>query len=108
VVIVIGVATGVIAGVWGAWLWGLRKARGVRPELLTVGLALSPIVFFWGADLVGWPTPGSIAVSTGAVTEPADRWLLAGIEVVTAVVVVAVLVRSGVTRRLERWSGTSE
>lgn len=47
-------------------------------------------------------------MSTGEVTDPADRWLLTGIALVTAAGVVAVLVKSGVTRRLERWSRTPE
>jgi hypothetical protein len=108
VLVVVGVLAGVVYGVWAAWVWALRKAEGVLPELLLVGLALFPVVVIWGAESFGWPTPGSIAVSTGAVTEPVDRRLLAAIEVVTAVVVVAVLMRSGAMRRLERWSGKPE
>jgi hypothetical protein len=81
---------------------------GVRPELLLVGLVLGQVVYIWGAELFGWPTPVSIAVSTGAVNEPVDRRLLAGIEIVTAVIVAAVLVWSGITRRVERWSSASE
>ena len=106
--IVIGVTAGVVSGVWAAWLWGLRKAQGVRPELLVVVLTLIPIAYFWGAEAFGWPTPRTIAESYGLGPEPAGRVLLAGIEVGTAVVAVAVLVRSGVTRRLERWSSAPE
>lgn len=107
-VIVIGVMSGLLAGVWATLVWGLRKAKRVGPELLLVVLVLFQPVYFLGADAYGWPTPGSVAVSTGAVTRFADRWLLLGTEVVTAVLVVALLARAGVTRRLERWSGKPE
>jgi uncharacterized membrane protein (UPF0136 family) len=106
--VVIGVVLGTVYGVWAAWLWGLRKAQGVRPELLLVVLGLSPVVFIWGAELFGWPTPVSIAVSIGALDEPVDRRLLAWIKLGTAVVVAAVLVRSGAMRGLERWSRKPE
>lgn len=106
--IVIGVVSGGLLGVLLSALWGLRKAKGGGAELLMVALMLLPIAFFYGADLIGWPTPGSIAVSTGAVTKTADRWFLAGTQLVTAAVVVAVLVKTGVTRRLERWSRKPE
>jgi hypothetical protein len=108
VLIVIGVASGLLLGGYLTCLWGLRKSRGVRPDLLVVGLVLLPIAYFSGAEAFGWPTPGSIAVSTGAVTGFDDRWLLVGITAVTAVVTVAVLVKVGATRRLERWSVTPE
>jgi len=65
VLIVIGVTAGVVSGVWAAWLWGLRKAQGVRPELLVVVLTLIPIAYFWGAEAFGWPTPRTIAESYG-------------------------------------------
>ncbi|NEK87495.1 hypothetical protein GCU60_17275 [Blastococcus saxobsidens] len=102
--IAIGVVTGLLLGVWATCVWGLRKAKRVGPELLLVVLALSPILLSWGADASGWPTPGSIAESTGAVTDSAGHGLLVGIEFATAAVVVAVLVRAGATRRLESWS----
>jgi hypothetical protein len=105
---VIGVASGLLLGVQLAGIWGLRRSRGVWPDLLLVGLAVLPIAYFWGADAFGWPTPGSVAESSGLVNEPVDRALLAGTSLATAVVTVAVLVSSGVTRRLERWSATSE
>jgi hypothetical protein len=108
VVILFGVAPGLLLGVHLTCVWGLRKSQGVRPEALLVALTVLPIAYFWGAEAFGWPTPGSIAESTGAVTEPVDRALVAAIIVVTAVVVVAVLVRSGVMRRLESWSRASE
>ena len=73
-----------------------------------VGLVLLPIAYFSAAEAFGWPTPGSIAESSGLGTEPVDRALFAGTIVVTAVIAVAVLVRSGVTQRLERWSVTPE
>jgi hypothetical protein len=108
VLIVIGVVTGLLAGVWATGVWGLRKARTVGPELLLVVLVLSPILYFWGADAYGWPTPGSIAESADAATEPVDRWLLAGAEFATAGIVMVVLVRAGVMRRIERWSRKPE
>jgi len=108
VVFVIGVASGLLFGVLVVWLWGLRKSQGVRPVLLLVALAILPILYFGGAEVFGWPTPGSIAESFGLGPEPGDRVLFTGTIVVTAVVTVAALVRSGVTRRLERWSSTSK
>jgi hypothetical protein len=107
VVIAIGVASGLLLGVYLTCLWGLRKSRGVRPDLLVVGLVVLPVAYFGGAELFGWPTPGSIAESSGAMNG-LDRALMAGSIVVTAVAVVAVLVRSGATQRLERWSVTPE
>ena len=106
--IVIGVLSGALLGVLVSALWGLRKAKGGGAELLMVALMLLPIAFFYGADLIGWPTPWSIAVTTGAAADSADRWLLAGTQLVTAAAVVAVLVKAGMTRRLERWSRTPE
>lgn len=106
--ITIGVVTGLLAGVWATVVWSLRKAKRVGPELLLVVLALSPVLYFWGADAYGWPTPGSIAESGGAATDRAGHGLLVGIEFATAAVVVAVLVKAGVLRRLERWSKQPE
>ena len=104
----LGVASGLLVGVQLAGIWGLRRAKGVGPELLLVALVVLPILYSWGAEAFGWPTPGSIAESSGLLARPVDRALLLGTGVGTAVVVVAVLVRSGVTRRLERWSSASE
>ena len=106
--IAIGVVSGALLGVFVAAIWGLRRTGRVGPELLMVALALLPTVYFAGAGPIGWPTPGSIAESAGAVPEHSDRWLLAGTGVATAVVVVAVLVRAGVTRRLEEWARRPE
>jgi hypothetical protein len=108
VLVVIGVLAGLLWGVWMACFWGLHKSRRVWPDLLLVALLLSQVAYAWGVDGFGWPTPGSIAESIGAATGPADQWLLAGISLVTTAVVVAVLVRAGVTRRLERWSREPE
>ncbi|MCW2700767.1 MAG: hypothetical protein JWQ45_2302 [Blastococcus sp.] len=107
-VIVIGVASGLLLGVLVAWIWGLRKSQGVRPVVLLVALAVLPTAYFWGAEAFGWPTPGSIAESYGLLGKPLDRALFGGASVVTTVLTVAVLVRSGVMRRLERWSASSE
>ena len=106
--IVIGLAAGLLWGVWMACFWGLRKSQRVWPELLLVALVLSQVAYAWGVDGFGWPTPGSIAEYTGAARGQADQGLLAGLSLVTTGVVVAVLVRSGVTRRLERWSREPE
>jgi hypothetical protein len=108
VLILLGVASGLLLGVLVTCVWGLRKTRRDGAELLLVALTLLPIAYFWGADAWGWPTPGSIARSAGLLTRPADRALSVGTTIVTAVVVVALLLRWGVPRRLERWSGTSE
>jgi hypothetical protein len=102
VLIVIGVGTGLVYGVWAASVWGLRKTRRDRAQLLLVGLTSTPVLCIWGAELFGWPTPASIAVSVGAATGFADRRLLAVIEFVTAVVVLVALGRSRVTRRWRR------
>ena len=99
--------SGLLLGVLVTCLWGLRKSRRDGAELLLVALTLLPVAYFWGADTWGWPTPGSIAESSGLLAGPADRALSVGTTILTAVVVVAVLVRSGVTRRLERGSGRS-
>ena len=104
----LGAASGLFLGVLLTCLWGLRRSRRNRAELLLVALTLLPIAYFWGADAWGWPTPGSIAESSGLLTGPADRALSVGATVGTAVLVVAVLVRSRVTRRLEGWSNRSE
>ncbi len=104
----IGVVTGLLAGLWSTSFWGLRKADRILPELLVVVLALLPVAFAWGPELFGWPSPGSIAESTGAVTDRAGHWLLVTIEFGTAAAVVAVLLRTGVPRRLERWSREPE
>lgn len=105
---VIGVASGLLFGVLIVSIWGLRKSQGVLPVLLLVALAVIPMAYFGGAEAFGWPTPGTIAETFGLGTEPADRVVFTGTIVVTAVVAVAVLVKSGVTRRLERWSVTTE
>ena len=107
-VIALVLMSGLLLGGYLTCLWGLRRSRGVRPDALLVALLVLPVAYFWGAEAFGWPTPGSIARSTGAATRPVDRALFAGIVVVTALVVVTVLVRSGLARRLERWSGRSE
>ena len=107
-VVVIGVMSGLLLGVYLTCLWGLRKARGVRSDALLVVLLIAPLAYFWGAEAFGWPTPRSAAEAHGLVTGSVDRALVVGIIVVTAVVTVAVLVRTGMTRRLERWSGRSE
>ncbi len=106
--IVIGVVTGLLAGVWATCIWGLRKAKRVGPELLLVALAVFPVLYFWAAGAYGWPTPASIAESTGTVTDRAGHGLLLGIEFATTAVVVAVLVKAGLTSRLERWSRQPE
>jgi hypothetical protein len=108
VLIVLATASGLLLGGQLAGIWGLRKAERVRPELLLVALVLVPIAYFWGASAWGWPTPGSIAKDSGLLTRPVDRVLFVGVTLGTAAVVVAVLARSGVTRRMESWSRTSE
>jgi hypothetical protein len=108
VLIVLGAASGLLLGGQLACFWGVRKADRVGPELLQVALLLLPMAYFWSASLWGWPTPGSIARDAGLLTGPTARALSVGITIGTAVVVAAVLVRSGATRRLERWSSTSE
>jgi len=108
VLIGLGVASGLLLGVHLTCLWGLRRSRGVRSELLVVALVLLPVAYFWGAEAFGWPTPGSIAESSGLLTGPVDRALVVGIVVATTTVTVGVLVKSGVTRGLERWSGTAQ
>lgn len=104
VLVVIGVLLGLVLGGWLACLWGLRRARDGRPALLLVGFAVLPIACSWAAEGLGWPTPGSIARSTGAVSGAADGTVLAAVIGVSAVVVVTMLVRSGRVRRLERWA----
>ena len=106
--IVIGVVSGALLGAFVAAVWGLRRTERAGSEVLLLVLALFPALYFYGAGPLGWPTPGSIAVSAGAVTEPADRWLLTGTGVATAVVAVGVLVAAGATRRLEKWARRPE
>jgi hypothetical protein len=107
VLVLLGVASGSLTGVQLAGIWGLRRAKGVGPGLALVALVVLPIAYYWSAEAFGWPTPGSIAESSGLVPRLVDRGLLLGIGAGTAVLVVATLVRSGVTRRLESWSATA-
>ena len=104
----LGVASGLLAAVKFGALWGLRRANRAAPELLLVALVLLAVAYSWSVDAFGWPTPVSIARSSGLMTETADLWRLVGIAVGTNVVVMTVLVKSGVTRRLERWSRKPE
>jgi hypothetical protein len=104
VLIVLGVASGLLTAVKFAAVWGLRKANRVGPELLLVALLLLSIGYSWSVDAFGWPTPVSLARSSGLLTETAGLWRLVGIAVGTNVVVMTVLIRSGAVRRLERWS----
>ena len=106
--IVLGMTSGLLTGAQLAGIWGLRKAERVGPELLLIALVLLPILYYWGAEAWGWPTPGSTAESFGLPGEPVERVPFAGLAVGTMVLTVAVLVRSGATRRLEEWSRRSE
>ncbi len=106
--IVLGVASGLLTAVKFAALWGLRKANRGGSELLLVALLLLPIGYSWSVDAFGWPTIVSLARSSGSLTEPADLWRLVAIAVGTNVVVMTVLIKSGAVRRLERWSRTPE
>jgi len=108
VLVLLGTVSGLLAAVKLAALWGLRRANRAGPELLLVALVLLPIAYSWSVDAFGWPTPVSIARSSGLMTETADLWRLVGIAVGTHVVVMTVLIRSGVTRRLQRWSRVPE
>ncbi len=104
----LGVASGLLSAVEFAAVWGLRKADRVGPELLLVALVLLSIGYSWSVDAFGWPTPVSLARSSGVLTGTADLWRLAVIAVGTNVVVMTVLIKSGVVRRLERWSREGE
>jgi len=104
VLTVLFVASGLLLGVQIAFIWGLRRSRRGPSDRLLGALILFPLGYFTGASAFGWPTPGSLAESAGLLTGLADRALFVALTVVPAAVVVAVLVRSGVTRRLEEWS----
>jgi uncharacterized membrane protein len=98
------IALGVILGlVLGGWLTCIRG-----PVLLLVGLALFPIVYFWAAEALGWPTPGSVTRAADRATEPAAGVLLAVTIAVTTAVVVTVLVKAGVSRYIENWAASCE
>ena len=106
--IVLGVASGSLAAVKLAALWGLRRANRAGPGLLLVALLLLGIGYSWSVDAFGWPTPVSLARSSGLLTQTADLWRLVGIAVGANVVVMTVLIKSDVVRRLERWSRNPE
>lgn len=101
---VLGAVSGLVTGAKLTCLWSLRRAKTGRPVLALVALLLLPIAYSWGSDAFGWPTPGSVARSSGLLREPVDWVVLLGTGGVTAAVTVWVLVTSGVVRRLEGWS----
>ncbi len=104
----LGAVAGSITALKLTSIWSLRKAKAGRPVLVLVALLLLPIAYSWGSDAFGWPTPGSLARSSGLLRGPVDVALLLGTAAATAAVTTAVLVASGVTRRLERWSREPE
>ncbi len=105
-------ALGAVAGLITAGkltcLWSLRKAKAGRPVLALSAVILLPIAYSWGSDAFGWPTPGSIARSSGLMGGTVDLAVFVGTGLATAGITTAVLVASGVTSRLERWSREPE
>ncbi len=105
---VLGALSGLITAAKLTCLWSLRKAKAGRPVLLLVALLLLPIAYSWGSDAFGWPTPGSLARSSALLSGPVDVAVFVGTGLATAGVTTAVLVASGLTSRLERWSREPE
>lgn len=106
--VALGALLGVLLGAWLAVLWGLRRARDGAPVALLLVLALVSAAYPLAAGLWGWPAPGSLAREAGVVESTADGVVLAATAAVVAAAVVALLVRSRASRRLEAWASPSD
>lgn len=104
----LGAISGLITAAKLTSIWSLRTAKAGRPVLVLIALLLLPIAYSWGSDAFDWPTPGSLARFSGLLRGPVDLALFLGTAAATAAVTTAVLVASGVPRRLGRWSREPE
>lgn len=107
----VGFAVGVVAAAWAVVFAAATKAKSVKGMMLSVVLAVSPIVYFNLPDEVT-PKPGQISRSAGWMAGPTDGVVFA--VVILAVAVAGFLIASKVgwirslTRRLDGSSSHQE
>ncbi|WP_062205681.1 hypothetical protein [Demequina salsinemoris] len=81
-----GVACGLVLGVWGALMWRLWHTKSTASEAAFSVIVLVSALYGLGADAWGWWTPGTWAREAGLIGSAGDTVLFA-ISVFTAAVV---------------------
>lgn len=108
-VAVLGLVVGVVGAAWAVLAVASSRAESTTAELLSVVLAIAPIVYFnLPDDLV--PKPGAMSRALGWITTSADTAILGATMIVVAVLGYVVAAKLGVVRwltdRLDRPSAS--
>jgi len=82
--IAFGLVVGVVAAAWAVVFAAATKAKSVRGMLLSVLLAVVPIVYFLLPGNLA-PQPGEVSRSAGWITTPADGVVFAVVILIVAV-----------------------